>query len=601
MRKIFRRADGTARSPLQMAQRQVLVARGSRAIPTLSQWRELPRYLSSTERRIFGVALTGIVLAVVLLGVRLFTGATTLVPAIGGNYTEGLVGTPQYMNPLYAIASDTDADLTRLLFSGLMRWDPVDGIVPDLAESYTVSEDQKTYTFVLRNNAFWHDGTQVTPEDVVFTIQAIQNPEYHSPLSVSFGGVGVEATDERAVTFTLAEPFAPFLSTLTVGILPSHLWESVPPASAQLALINRQPVGSGPYVFKKATIDQRGTIRGLTLTRNADFYRGAPYVSTLTFNFYGSPGELADAVKNKNVEGAVSMPFLDTQALSDDTSYQVLTPVLPQFTAVFFNQNRSSILADDNVRKALNIATDRDRLIEGTLKNQATAITSPVLSTMPGYDAATGAVTFDTAAAAALLDGAGWKLAEGATVRAKGTAALSFTLTVVDTPELRAVADVLKTQWSALNVDVALHYVDGNTLQNDTLRNRSYDALLTAELYGLDPDAYPFWHSSQVAYPGLNLAQFSSRKADDAIESARKSTDSAARTEAHATLAGLIAEEIPAVFLYQSRYAYVTTAKIHNIVLPSIAAPADRFSRVNEWYIATRRTLAEPPDVDGTP
>lgn len=601
LRKIFRRPDGVTRSPLQLAQRQVLAVRGTRAIPTLSQWRELPRYLSQRERHIFAAAVAGILLVASILGFRYFSSNTSLVPAVGGSYTEGLVGTPQFMNPLYAVASDTDADLTRLLFSGLMRFDPALGIVPDLAESYTMSDDQKVYTFTLRSNALWHDGTPVTPEDVVFTIQAIQNSEYHSPLYVSFGGIAVEATDDHTVAFTLAEPFTPFLSTLTVGILPSHLWENVPPSSAQLALINRQPIGSGPYVFKKATVDQRGTIRGITLLRNIDFYRGAPFIETLTFNFYTSSGELVDAVKNKNVEGAGFIPFEDAVAMSEDYGLQVLNPSLPQFTAVFFNQARSSILADDAVRTALNQAVDRATLVTTVLGGQASAITSPVLATMPGYDAAAGAVAFDTTAAAAALDTAGWKIPEGSATRAKGDVALSFTLTVVDTAELRLVADAVKAAWTAVGADVALQYVDGNTLQNDTLRNRSYDALLTAELYGATPDTFPFWHSSQVAYPGLNLSQFSSRKADDAIETARKSTDQAARNEAYATIAALIADETPAVFLYQSTYTYATTAKIKGIVLPTVTAPSDRFSRVNEWYMKTRHVIGSVTEVDATP
>lgn len=591
VRRIFRRADGTARSPLHLAQRQVLSVRGRRAIPTLSQWRELPRYLSASERRLFTIALSGIIVAVGLLGYRLLIANARQIPTTGGSYTEGLVGTPQYLNPLYAIASDTDTDLTRLLFTGLMRWDPEQGIVPDLAESFAVSEDQKTYTFTLRNDAYWHDGAKVTTDDVVFTIQAIQNPEYRSPLAVSFGGVAVEATDERTVTFSLAEPFTPFLSTLTVGIIPAQHWQNIPATSAQLALINRQPIGTGPYMLKKSTLDQRGTIRGVILERNPSFYRGAPYIETLTFNFYNSTRELTEAIKNKNVEGAGFIPFEDARALSKERDLQILNPSLPQFTAVFFNQDRSSVLADDKVRTALNQATDRGTLVTTTLGGQASTITSPVLPNMPGYDATTGAVAFDTAAAIATLENAGWTLGEGATVRAKGSTALSFTMTVIDTVELRLVAEALRAQWAQIGADVALVYVDTNMLQNDTLRNRSYDALLTGELYGADPDPYPFWHSSQVAYPGLNLAQFSSRKGDDAIETARTSTDIGARTEAYKTLGGLIAEETPAVFLYQPTYTYATTAKIKNIVLPVVTAPADRFSRVNEWYMKTRRVF----------
>ncbi len=591
IRAFFSRARGVAKTPLHLAQRQILSVRGTRAVPTLAQWRQLPRFLTSSERRLFRIAVVGIVFALALLGYRLLLSHQTRIPTVGGNYTEGLVGTPQYLNPLYAVTSDTDTDLTRLLFSGLVRWDSTNGIVPDIASGYTVSDDQKTYTFTLRDNAMWHDGEPLTAEDAVFTIHAIQNPDYRSPLAVSFGGVGVEAIDDHTVVFTLAEPFAPFLSTLTVGIIPAHLWDDVPPQSAPLALINRQPVGSGPYMFKKFTKDQRGTLRTMTLERNKDFYRGAPYINTLTFNFYNSTTELTDAVRNKNVEGAGFIPLEAARSLSSDRGLHILSPSLPQFTAVFFNQSHSSIVADYRIRTALNQSIDRNAIVTETLGGQGAAITSPILPNMTGYDVAAGAVAFDVSAASATLDAAGWTLPEGGAIRAKNTTALSFTLTVVDIAPLRSLSELLKAQWAAIGADVTLAYVDTNTLQNDTLKNRSYDALLTGELYGIDPDPYPFWHSSQVSFPGLNLAEFSNRKADDAIEKARTTTDITVRGESYHTLASLIADDLPAIFLYEPTYTYVTTAKIKNIVLPSITAPADRFANITDWYIKTRKVF----------
>lgn len=591
LRRVFARG-GASRSPLQLAQRQVITVRGSRAIPSLAQWRELPRYLSQGEKRIFTIALFGVIIAGGLLTYRFFATNQTTVAAVGGSYTEGLIGTPQYMNPLYAVASDTDTDLTRLVFSGLVRFDPAAGLVVDLAESYTVSEDQKTYTFTLHDNAFWHDGAKVTPEDVVFTIGAIQNPEYRSPLAISFSGVAVQAVDERTVTFTLAEPFAPFLSTLTVGILPAHIWQDIPPSSAQLARRNLEDVvGSGPYMLEKKTQDQKGTIRTIMLVRNPNFYRGAPFIEELNFKFYSDASALAEALKNRNVEGAGFVPFAAADELVDDR-LQAVMPSLSQYTAAFLNDAHTSILTDVKVRQALALATNRETIVGEALGGKGLAITSPILPSMPGYDATIGATNYDLAGAIALLESAGWKLEEGATVRTKSSTALAFTMTTVDTAELTAVATLLKEQWAQAGVELTIVAVDPTTLQNDILKNRNYDILLAGELYGTDQDPYAFWHSSQVA-SGLNVAQFASRKADDAIEAARKTTDVLARAESYKTLATIIAEEYPAVFLYQPSYTYLTTSRIQNIIVPTITVPADRFANINEWYIKTRKVFGE--------
>ena len=214
LRRLFRSRKQKGTSGRKLAMNQVLSAREAKGLPSRSQLRQLPRLLSSRERilAIIGVAL--VLSAVVLLVVDLVRTNRTVVPAVGGEYTEGLVGSPQLVNPLYAITSDVDMDLARLVYSGLMRYDSQDGLTQDLASWYEVSEDGLEYTFTLREDAMWHDGHPVLADDVIFTFSAIQNSEYRSPLLVSFSGVGLEQVDERTVRFVLNEPFGPFLSLL---------------------------------------------------------------------------------------------------------------------------------------------------------------------------------------------------------------------------------------------------------------------------------------------------------------------------------------------------------------------------------------------------
>ncbi|KKW30908.1 MAG: Extracellular solute-binding protein family 5 [Candidatus Uhrbacteria bacterium GW2011_GWD2_52_7] len=562
--------------------------RSKGGVPTLAQWRQLPRFLSTRERKFASFALGAFVIAVAGLGFQWLNKNQTTIPAVGGEYTEGVVGTPQFINPLYATASDVDADLSRLVYSGLMRFDPQDGIVPDLASNYTVSEDEKEYVFTLRSDAKWHDSNDVvTASDVAFTISAIQNPEYHSPLAVSFAGIAVEAVDTSTVKFTLDEPFSPFLAALTVGILPAFEWQDIAPSSAQLAIQNIKPVGSGPYQFAKLVKDNRGSIRSMTLERNPDFYRGAPYIKKLSFKFYSSVTELTDALRNKNVEGASVISSADASAFSDERGLSLQNPSLPQFTAAFFNAKHSSVLADDEVRKALSLAVDRTAIVQIT-GSVASAINSPILSGMPGYDASATVPVADSTTAASTLDAAGWTFTEGATVRSKSDKSLSFTITTLDSPELTAAAQELERQWEAIGASVDVAVVDIATLQSDVLKNRSYDILVAGERYGTFADPYPFWHSSQTSYPGLNLGSFSDRKADEAIETARETTDQTKRAEAFASLSGLIAEDMPAIMLYQPKYTFALASKIRGVDVPSVTVPSDRFADVETWYIKAK-------------
>ncbi|MCR4311794.1 MAG: peptide ABC transporter substrate-binding protein [Candidatus Uhrbacteria bacterium] len=533
------------------------------------------------------MALVAFLIAVVGLGFQWLSNNQTTIPKVGGDYTEGVVGSPQFINPLYASASDVDTDLTRLVYSGLMRFDPQDGLVPDLATSYVISDDQTAYTFTLRNDATWHDGEPVTIQDVMFTITTIQNAEFHSPIAVSFSGISIEQIDETTIKFTLSEPFSPFLAALTVGILPAHVWQDLAPANVQLAIQNIKPVGSGPFKFEKFVKDSRGSIRSMTLERNTAFYRGAPSIKQLTFKFYSSVQELTDALHNKNVEGASVVPASSVASFAGERGLSLLSPSLPQYTAAFFNAKHATLLADDEVRKALSLAVDRDAIVQIT-GSLATAIASPILVGMPGYDANAVIPTSDAATAAATLEAAGWTFTEGATVRSKSDQPLAFTITTLDSPELSATAQELERGWEAIGASVDVLLVDTATLQSDILRNRDYDVLLAGERYGTFSDPYPFWHSSQITYPGLNLSAFSSRKADDAIEAARQTTDETERAEAFTTLAGLIAEDMSVVVLYQPKYTFALSSKIKGVDVPAVTVPSDRFADVETWFIKAK-------------
>ncbi len=182
---IFDRIKGLRKQPSvqDLTKKMVLSVVKTRTFPSWKQWQHLPHTFTSTEKKISLSAVLVVAISLLFLGGRYVVLHQTVVPAVGGEYTEALIGTPQFINPLYASVNDVDADLTRLVFSGLMKYDPTLGLVPDLAESYDISDDGKTYTFVLREGAKWHDGNPVTVGDVVATFSILQNPEYKSPLS----------------------------------------------------------------------------------------------------------------------------------------------------------------------------------------------------------------------------------------------------------------------------------------------------------------------------------------------------------------------------------------------------------------------------------
>lgn len=148
------------------------------------------------------------------------------VPTRGGTLTEGIVGNPRFINPVFAL-SEADRNLTALIYSGLVRLDTDGKVKNDLAEEVSVSSDRLTYTVQIRDNARFHDGTPVTADDVIFTISKITNPSIKSPKRGNWDGVTIERIDERTVTFRLKRAYTPFIYNLTLGILPKHIWKNV--------------------------------------------------------------------------------------------------------------------------------------------------------------------------------------------------------------------------------------------------------------------------------------------------------------------------------------------------------------------------------------
>ena len=268
-------------------------------------------WLSMTAREKAAMLALGIVFLVsATLSITGYIGRNTiLIAESGGAYREAAVGQPRYLNPILAPTSDLDLDITRLVYSSLFKLNRKLELENDLATGYEISTDQKTYTVKLRDDVTWHDGEPFKADDVVFTIRSIQTPDYASPLFSSFQGVDVEKVDDSTVRFKLQQPYALFLTSLTVGIAPQHVWEDIPPKNASLAEQILKPVGTGPFKFSEiATRRKTGDITGLTLIRNDAYHQQKPYLEEINFLFYPSHEEAVQALLGSQVDGLSSPP-----------------------------------------------------------------------------------------------------------------------------------------------------------------------------------------------------------------------------------------------------------------------------------------------------
>lgn len=504
-------------------------------------------------------------------------------PARGGSLTEGVLGSPRFINPVLAL-SDADRDLTALAYSGLLRATPGGGYEPDLAQEYGISEDGLTYTLTLRGDAVFHDGERVTAQDVAFTVQKIQDPGLKSPLRANWDGVAVETDGDRTVSFTLKNPYAPFIRNLTLGILPKRLWEGVSAEEFPFSELNAKPVGSGPYRVKAIERTASGIPASYELEPFKDYALGAPYLS-LALHFYQSEDALVRALKNGEVDAASG---ISPERLAELDAHIAATPLSRVF-GVFFNQNQSEVLRERAVRAALDAAINREELVARVLGGYGTPLTDPVPSfVLASADAAAPGAGIE--AARAILKRDGWELNErGVLIKRAGkgssaTETLAFELSTANVPELRAAAEYVASAWRELGAQVDVQVFEAGDLSQNVIRPRKYDALLFGEVVGRELDLFAFWHSSQRNDPGLNVALYANADADKALEALRATGDSAERHKLYRQFSNELTSDVPAVFLYAPDFVYSIPNDIKGLDLGLIESPSDRFLSVAQWH-----------------
>lgn len=556
--------------------------------------RSLDRFISLIERApgsdrlLLRLAFFGAIVGAIWLIFAFNQQFSADTPVRGGSFTEGVIGTPRFVNPTLA-ATRADQDVTALIYSGLMRIDPSGTLVNDIAESITTSEDGQTYNVIVRKDITFHDGTPLTARDVAYTIRLIQDPDLKSPLRGNWNNVTVEEIGEYELNIVLEEAYAPFTENFTVGIMPAHLWSSLPTEQLPFSQLNTEPIGSGPFMITSAKRDTSGLISHYTLTAFED-NPTVPRIDHIELAFFSNEEQLLTAIAEKEVDATA---YITNERIDQATSsgLRLIEEPLPRSFGIFFNQNRSSVLRDEAARAALAAALDRDALIENALFGYGVPITAPTVlvhdTVESGGNIDTLATSTPLAHAADLLTAGDWSKNELGLWEKEiddTTTTLQVTVRTSNVPLFNDLLSGITDAWQELGVDVITEQFEQTALVQSVIRPRDYQALL----FGLDMsrsyDLYPFWHSSQQDDPGLNIAQYANVEVDALLETARTEQDAAARTEALSEASGVIMAEHPAIFLFQPTMVYVVGPDMHTTDITRIGRPSDRFSNIAEWH-----------------
>jgi peptide/nickel transport system substrate-binding protein len=478
--------------------------------------------------------------------------------------------------------------LAQIVYNGLLEYDDRGNLRPDLAESYDISDDKTIYTFHIKKNVAWHDGTSLTAQDVFFTINVISDPSYKSPLRSNWQGIETNLLDDYTVEFKIKSPYVGFLNNLTFGILPKHIWESIQPDNFHLAKMNLEPIGTGPYKYSSIQKDTKNNIISYKLISNPAYFEGKPYISKITFNFYSDESSAIDAYNRKEIMGISNLSSQKISAIKTIQSTDVHRFNVPRYFSVFFNQTKSVPLASDEVRESLAYATDRKEIINKVLAGNGDPAYSPFLPGMIGYSDNIDKKEFDLAKANDILEQKGWKKSDDG-LRAKNNIPLKINLVTTDWEELAQTAQILKSQWEKVGAQIDVSAYSISDIQQNYIRPREYEALLFGQVSGGDPDPHSFWHSSQKKDPGLNLSLFGTTDTDKLIEEGWTEFDKDKRAALYVDFQKKLQDEVPAVFLYSPKYIYPVNKGVRGIDIKTLIAPSKRFSDINHWYLKTKR------------
>ena len=518
---------------------------------------------------------------------------TKLAPSPGGTYVEAVIGPLTNINPIYA-STAADKAAARLIFASLLKYDVNSRLAPDLALSITSDDKGSRYTIKLRPDLVWHDGQPLEADDVVFTVQAIQDPKARSPLHDSLQGVTVEAVDDLTVIFSLPASFSPFPNLLTFGILPEHVLARYPAQQLRsLAFNSSEALGSGPFKLQRlvdlSDPDSDQQEIKLQLIANPDYHLGQPLLEAFSLWVVPSQARLIELLKDNQLTATSGLDWqlLQQQQIDIDRHLFDLTSGV-----YLFYKSSSPLLAELKLRRAISQAVNPNQIIRW-LDYPVQLISGPLLAEHLGYDPQLSQPSYDPDQANKILQELGWRVASDNVRINQAGQRLSLLLTTQRGTAYQQIAEEIAKQLKAVGIEVGVDLRDGDGFAKNVLQEHAYDDLL---LYGInlgaDPDVFAFWHSSQADFRSsarLNLAEYISEVADEALESGRSRVEVDLRSSKYQLFQQTWLNDLPALALYRPKFSYYELANVRGPRGATLVNQQDYFRDVHLWTVLTTR------------
>ena len=468
---------------------------------------------------------------------------TVLAQTPPGVLIVGQIAEPKSLDP-HAVTAVNDFRILMNVYDGLVRYkDGTLEVEPALAESWTISDDGTVYTFDLRDGVSFHDGSALTAEAVKFNFDRMldeNHPFYDTgpfPLSFFFSAIdSVTAEDADTVTFTLKEPYAPFLSNLAY---PTGLIVS-PEAVKEFGKdFGRHPSGTGPFRFAEWESNAK-----VVVVRNEDYWGGAPALEAVVFRPITDANTRVAEMLAGGIDLMVEVPPDSVATFTDDASYQVHEQAGPHVWFLILNAKEGP-LADKKMRQAVNYAIDKKALVENVLQGTAEVAAGPTPPAFAwAYNEELDPYPYDPAKAKSLIEEAGHAGAE-----------LTFYVTEGGSGMLDPVpmGAAIQADLAEVGLEVNIETYEWNTFLGKVNPGLEGKADM-AEMAWMtnDPDTLPYLALRSEAFPdkgGFNSGYYSNPEVDKLLEAARRSTDQEERAELYKQMQAIVHDDAPWAFI----------------------------------------------------
>ncbi len=487
----------------------------------------------------------------------------------------GSIGEPKRLLPL--LASDSaSATISGLIFNGLLKYDGDLNLVGDLAESWEIKENGRVIIFHLKKNVKWQDGYPFTAEDVKFTYEKLIDPKVATPYSGDFELIKkFEILDPYTVRITYKYPFAPALSSWTMGIIPKHLLEG---KDLNTTSFNRKPVGTGPYI-----LESWETGRKLVLRANPNYFRGRPYIDKVIYRIIPDPATMFLELSSGNLDYMGLTPFQFKRQTNTSFFRKNFRKFrYPSLSYTYLGYNlRLPLFSDKRVRKALTYGIDRQLIVDVVLLGLGRVSNGIFPPSSWAYDPTFSPLPYDPVKAKKLLYEAGWKDTDGDGILDKDGKPFEFTIVTNQGNQQRInTAEIIQYELGKLGIKVKIRVLEWQALLR-AINERNFQAVILGWALGNDPDPYDIWHSSKTGPGEFNFVGYKNPQVDKLMEEARRIFDREKRKELYHKIQRMIYEDYPYTFLYVPDVLSILHRRFRNVKLKK----AGIWYNFEKWYV----------------